>query len=339
LNPRAHTTDTILTALRDLYGLQASHVISLSGGADLQSGVYRVETESTAYVLKIRHTNIDPITLEAPTYLHAHGIAEVLAPLPIADGRLWAEAHGDIWILYPFFAGADGYEASLTDGQWITLGRTLQAAHSAVLPPELHQRVRQEDYSPHWRAIVRNFTGQLGARNDTDPLAQALTSFWGQKRSEIDTIVDRAEQLGRLLLAAPAACTLCHGDLHPGNVLLGAEDALRIVDWDEVMLAPKERDLMLLDGGVGPRWNDPQQDALFFAGYGATEMDPVALSYYHYERIVADLATFGRQIWCQEGSVDERTWALRMVLGNFLPGEVVEMAHRRFEHIPPSTLC
>jgi hypothetical protein len=44
------------------------------------------------------------------------------------------------------------------------------------------------------------------------------------------------------------------------------------------------------------------------------------------------------QIWCQEGSVEERAWALRMVQGSFLAGEVVEMAHRRFEQIPPGTL-
>jgi spectinomycin phosphotransferase len=264
VNPRALTTNTILTVLHDLYTLQASHVISLSGGADMQSAVYRVETESTVYVLKIRHSDIDPITLEAPAYLHTKGIDQVMGPLPTAQGRLWANAHGVVWILYPFFAGADGYEASLTNGQWITLSRTPQAVHSALLPPKLRQWMRREDYSPRWRDIVRDFTAQLGARNDTDPLAQALTSFWAEKRSEIGAIVEQAEQLGRLLLARLAAFVLCHGDLHPGNVLLGAGETLCIVDWNEVMLAPKERDLMLLDGGVSRRWNDAHQDALFF---------------------------------------------------------------------------
>jgi spectinomycin phosphotransferase len=338
LNPRALTSDLIHSALRAIYSLQASHVILLPGGADLQSAVYRVETGDAAYVLKIRRTAIDPITLEAPAYLHAHGIAEVMSALPTAEGRLWANAHDVVWILYPFFASADAYGVSLTTRQWITLGRTLNAVRSSQPLPELRQRLRSEDYSARWRAIVRDFTAQLDTRVDADPLAQALTVFWEQKRSEIGAIVERAEQLGSVLLARPAAFVLCHADLHPGNVLLGSEDTLRIIDWDEVMLAPKERDLMMLDGGVSPRWNDPEQDALFFAGYGATELDLVALSYYTYERIIADLATFGMQIWDGEGSADERALALRMVQGNFLPGEVVEMAHRRFERIAPAFL-
>ena len=66
MNLRALTIDLILGALRHIYRLQASHVISLSGGADLQSAVCRVDTEGTGYVLKIRRTDVDPITLETP---------------------------------------------------------------------------------------------------------------------------------------------------------------------------------------------------------------------------------------------------------------------------------
>lgn len=81
----------------------------------------------------------------------------------------------------------------------------------------------------------------------------------------------RAEQLGRVLRdraeSSADAFVLCHGDLHPGNVLLGAHGELTVVDWDNPMLAPKECDLLLLGGGVGPTWNDPRQDALFFEGY------------------------------------------------------------------------
>jgi spectinomycin phosphotransferase len=167
LHPRTLTSDLILSALRDIYSLQAPHVTLLPGEADMQSAVYRVETADAAYVLKIRRTDIDPITLETPAYLHAHGVAEVMAPLPAADGMLWANAHGVVWILYAFFAGADAYAAPLTTRQWITLGRKLHAVHSALLPPQLRQRMRREDYSPGWRDIVRDFLAQLGTRATT----------------------------------------------------------------------------------------------------------------------------------------------------------------------------
>ena len=90
---------------------------------------------------------------------------------------------------------------------------------------------------------------------------------------------------------------------------------------------------MLLGGGVGSTWNDPRQDALFFEGYGATERDPVALSYYHYERVVAGLAAFGAQGFGMQGSAQDREWGLDMLRGNFLPGKTVEIAHRRYQEL------
>lgn len=32
-----------------------------------------------------------------------------------------------------------------------------------------------------------------------------------------------------------------------------------IVDWDEPIMAPKERDLMFIGGGVANVWNDPSE--------------------------------------------------------------------------------
>jgi spectinomycin phosphotransferase len=91
---------------------------------------------------------------------------------------------------------------------------------------------------------------------------------------------------------------------------------------------------MLLGGGVSSAWNDPRQDALYFEGYGPTELDQVALSYDQHERIVADIAAFGAQIFSMQGGAEEREWGLRMERGNCLPGELVEIAHRRYSQLP-----
>ncbi len=53
-----------------------------------------------------------------------------------------------------------------------------------------------------------------------------------------------------------------------------------MIDWDEVMLAPKERDFLFV--------RPPHADA-FFQGYGQVEIDWVALTYFLWERVVQDL--------------------------------------------------
>ena len=49
---------------------------------------------------------------------------------------------------------------------------------------------------------------------------------------------------------------MCHKDIHGGNILIrtdGQPPVLYILDWDDPILAPKERDLMFIGGGIAPK--------------------------------------------------------------------------------------
>lgn len=335
LTPPDVSAETIIACLREHYGLRVRQVTFLPIGADANAAVYRVEEEDgTPYFLKLKWGDFDEVGVAVPAFLHAQGIHEVMAALPTTFHQLWASAHGFKWLLYPFIEGRDGYEVALSAAQWVALGRSLQAVHATVLPPELSRLVPRENYSPRWRDVVLAFDRTAESEAYEDPIAARLAAFWLTKRSDIRAMVSRAERLGQALRQREDTFVLCHADLHPGNVLLGAHDELAIVDWDNPIFAPKERDLMCLDGGVSDVWNDAREDALFYEGYGPADLDPLALSYYRYERIIADLATFGAQIVGVQGSEEEREWGLRMVQGSFLPGEVVAVAHQTYQQIP-----
>jgi spectinomycin phosphotransferase len=257
-----------------------------------------------------------------------------MAPLATSAQRLWASGHGFTWILYPFFDGHNGFAAPLSDAHWVALGQSLRAIHATALSPTLARRVPREDYAPRWRDIVREFDSQVETRIYDDPIAGSLAAFWITKRDEIHALVERAEQLGQALRQHAHPFVLCHTDLHAGNVLLSANGELTIVDWDEPLFAPKERDLMFVGGGIGAIWNDPHEAALFYEGYGSTEVDPVALAYYRNERIVADLAAYGQQIFGAQGSVEDREHGLQGLMAQFLPNRVVEIAHRTYQRLP-----
>lgn len=335
LTPPDFSTDAISAGLREHYALRVGHVTFLPIGADVNAAVYRVEAEDgTPYFLKLKRGDFDEVAVAIPAFLHARGIEEVMAPLPTATHRLWASGQGFTWILYPFFAGRDGYEAALSDAQWIAFGRSLRAVHATALPPALSRCVPREDYSPRWRDIVVEFDRQAGTHSYDDPIAARLAAFWITKRDEIRSLVARAGQLAQALRQRAGVFVLCHADLHPGNILVGAHDTLAIVDWDNPIFAPKEHDLMCLGGGVGQTWSDAREEALFYQGYGPAELDPLALAYYRYERIIADLAAYGAQLFGVEGSVEDREVGLRMVMGNFLPNEVIAVAHQTYRRIP-----
>lgn len=326
--------DDIIACMHDSFGLPVSQVSFLPLGADVNSAVYRLIVEDdTAYFLKLRGGNFDDVAVAIPAFLQAHGIRAVMAPIPTSAQTLSVHRHGFDWMLYPFFEGKNGFEVALSPAQWIALGASMKAVHTARLPAELLALMPQEDYAPRWRTMVQMFHQQVQQSTYDDPLATRLVAFWTAKRDEIRCVVERAEQLADALQHRAVELVLCHADLHAGNVLVGAHDALAIVDWDSPIMAPKERDLMFVGAGIGDVWNTAQEEALFYQGYGTAAIDPRALAYYRYERIVEDIAAYAEQIFGVRGSADDRAQGLQQLMGQFLPNSVVEIAHRSYAQL------
>ncbi|MBA3944104.1 MAG: phosphotransferase [Herpetosiphonaceae bacterium] len=333
LTPPDISDDIILACVHANFGLPITHATFLPIGADINSFVYRLTSDDgTPYFLKLRRGNFNEVAVTVPAFLYAQGIHRVMAPFPTITHRWWVHAHDFDWMLYPFFAGKNGFEVALSQPQWLALGESMKAVHSTILPPGLVARVPRETYSPRLRRIVETFDDHVEQPFD-DHIAARLAAFWLTKRDEIHCIVQRAEQLAHLLQHRTVDLVVCHADLHGGNVLLSAHDTLAIVDWDELILAPKERDLMFVGGGIGGIWNLPQETLWFYQAYGHTEIDPVGLAYYRYERIVADIAAYGEQIFGIQGSADDREQGLRELMAQFLPNDapVVQIAHKSYQ--------
>lgn len=121
---------------------------------------------------------------------------------------------------------------------------------------------------------------------------------------------------------------LCHADIHTANVLIDAGGQVWIVDWDETVLAPKERDLMFaVGGGISVEMVGPRDEEFFLQGYGATTIDPLALTYYRYAWAVSDLGASGAEVNFRSdlGPVTRRS-AVDLFMGLFSPGNIVSLA-------------
>jgi spectinomycin phosphotransferase len=322
--------ESIIACLRDEYGLNVARLAFLPLGADLNTAVYRaVADDETPYFCKLRGGVFDETSVALPKFLSDQGIAQIIAPLATQTGQLWASLGTFKVILYPFVAGRNGYEVDLTERHWRDFGAALKGVHTAVVPPALIERIRRETYSPRWRETVRTFLGRVEDNVYGDPVAAELAAFLQAKREEILDLVERSERLSQMLRMRSPEFTLCHSDVHAGNILIDANDALYIVDWDDPILAPKERDLMFVGGAQGFTGHTPQEEeTLFYQGYGQTQIDPVALAYYRYERIVVDIAVYCEQLFLTDEGGEDREQSLRYLKSNFLPGGTIEITYK-----------
>jgi spectinomycin phosphotransferase len=312
------------------YGLHIAEITFLPLGADLNTAVYRVTSDDgTAYFLKLRSGVFDETSVALPKFLNEQGIAQVIAPLATSTGQLWANLNTYKVILYPFIEGRNGYEVDLSDSHWIEFGAALKRIHTVTVPPALIDRIPRETYAPKWREMVKASLARIETETFDDPVATKLAALLQIKRAEILDLIERTERLVQVLQTQAQEFVVCHADLHAGNVLIDASGAFYIIDWDTLIRAPKERDLMYAGGGQFRDTRTPQQEeALFYQGYGPTTIDTNALAYYRYERIIEDIAVECEQIFLAAGSGEDREQALRYFSSNFEPNGVIEIAYR-----------
>ena len=319
--------EQLITCLQHDYGLRIVQVDFLPLGNDMNTAVYRVVADDARpYFLKLRRGAFDEITVAIPRLLSDQGMAQIIAPIPTNTGRLWARMDAFALILSPFVTGQNAFEVAVSDRQRMEIGAALKRIHTLALPETLRERIPRETYAPVWRDLVRDFQARAEDTAFVDPVAAQLTALLRAKRAIVDALVLRAEQLAAQLQTRPLEYVLCHADIHAWNLLIDANATLYIVDWDTLILAPKERDLMFVGAGLDKLWPSAREEALFYQGYGATEIDPTALAYYRYERIVEDIAAYCQQLLLTDQGGDDRAEGLRQLVGQFEPGAVIEVA-------------
>jgi len=315
----------IISRVQDEYGLQVAQVNFLPIGADVNTAVYRVDTmDETAYFLKLRKGPFEEITVTLPQFLKNQGIQSIIAPLPTSAGRLCGNLNAYKMILYPFIEGQNAYEVDPSDRQWVDFGAALKRIHAIHLPPVLSGQIPRETYSPKWRELVKAFQAQAEEASFDDPTAVKLAAFIRARRREIDLLVSRADQLGQVLRAHSPEPVLSHSDIHAGNLLLGANDDLYIVDWDAPIFSPKEHDLAMMGGSTV--WSSAHEETLFYQGYGQIEIDLAALEYYRCERIILDIADYCEQLFLSNEGGEDREQGYQYFVSNFLPNHEIELA-------------
>jgi spectinomycin phosphotransferase len=319
----------LVAAIETAYDLAVTRLEFLPLGHDSSSWVYRLQSaDGGAQFVKLRAGPLNEASLRVPRLLRAAGVTGIIAPLPARDGSLWACAGPYTLILYPFLEASSGMATGLSDVQWRAYGAVLRQIHSTAVPPELAALMRREEYSPPGADTIRKADAALTQASPADTSGRELAAFWEERRDVILALLLRAEELGRELARREPPLVLCHADVHTGNVLGDSAGGVWIVDWDETLLAPKERDLMFVVGGISRKFVDPRQEALCLEGYGPAPIDRDALAYYRYAWAVSDIAAYSADLLFRPdlGPV-ARAEAMAGLRVLFQPGEIVGIAY------------
>ncbi|WP_329001964.1 phosphotransferase [Kribbella sp. NBC_00709] len=197
--------------------------------------------------------------IQTARQLADRGYEFVVPPLPDRTGRLVREAlPGWTFQVLPYLHGW-----STPDGAWDDpaereqIARIVGRLHAAT-PPDALQR---------WDFAVPDCDALLAALADLDrrwstgPYAEPTRLRLAGAYEYVHRRLEHYDALAREIEASDEPWVVTHGEPHSANVLRVTDDAastaprngdagrMRLVDWETVRLAPRERDLAAILGG------------------------------------------------------------------------------------------
>lgn len=316
----------IRKCLDKAYGLAITSVTFLPLGADFNTQVYQVTTNTNVrYFLKLRSGEFNTASVSIPNFLARKGLKNIISVQTTKTGELTAKLGLFIVILYPYVQGENGIDKKLSDQQWIEFGHAMKVLHSADIPGSLTTNLPHETFSLPWNTPVKEFLKYAATDNLQDPLAQEAALFITSKKAVINKLLEESEKLAGLLQKQSHDYTVCHGDIHCWNLLVDEKKQLFIIDWDTMVIAPKERDLMFIGAGIGDTGRTQiEEETLFYQGYGPTQVNHEAIFYYRCTRIIEDIGVYCQHIFDSSDSHENRKQSLEYLQSNFIPGATIE---------------
>lgn len=314
--------EPIVTTLETHFGLQIRSLDFLTLGNDPNSYLYRIETASKNYLVKLRKGDFYRASLTIPYFLHRSGNTHIVPPSASRSGELSVQIEGYILSLYRWIEGQSGIDLTLTQLQQTQFGKIIRSIHEAQLSPELIQDVQKERFIAKGEVSTRSLLSELP--EFSDPILQKAANFWRENSNEIQQITDRTAEIGQQLQMLDLRFVLCHADIHKANIIIDNHDYIHVIDWDGVILAPKERDLMFF----AEIRRDHDHTNSILQAYGDPQVNQLALAYYRYEWIVQEFGDYGELLFLRDDlTEDMKQFALNELQQLFEPGDVIESAY------------
>lgn len=318
----------IIQCLLDAYELKVDQISFLPLGADFNTAVYRVTAnDKTDYFLKLRGGDFCDASVVVAKCLSQLGLKHVIPPLTTKSGEYWTNLNSFKVILYPYIDGRNAVEEKLSDQQWIQFGTAIKKLHTTDIPKAINIHVPQETFSSKWCDTVTSFLDHIENEKFDDSIAAQTALFLKSKSDLIFSLIKHVEELRSILQDQPLEYVLCHADIHGWNLLIDGNNDLYLIDWDTLILAPKERELMFIGAGIWDSGCTPAEEkSLFYKGYGETEISQDAICYYRLDRIIQDIGEYCEHIFLSDDGYDNRMQSFEYLQANFLQNGTVERA-------------
>lgn len=279
---------TILENLNYFYPEKFTSIDFLPFGNNANSFVYQVSTKKIQYFLKLRRGNFSPGGVLLQDYLSNHSSIVTPSVMRNSIGNLWSEFGQFTFIVSEYASGLSGDKAIKDEGLFQNIGSIARELHRQNPPAEIISHMPIETFDSNRKSdflAIRNWVRRTKPKTDFKAHFQNL---WNKYSNEVELVLSTLLEMESNLRTQEVIFCVCHSDLHLPNFLVDKNNTVAVIDWDNPILAPVERDLVYIIGKEGEKE--------FLRGYGKYEHHHQLLKYYRFERALEAIVEYGKRI-------------------------------------------
>lgn len=249
--------------------------------------------DNKKYFLKIhkaRNLSQQRFQLLYDLYTKAN-ISQIPHPIPTIENQLGILINSYPTVLFNYINGVTSQNHKLTSNQYQQLGELLGKVHQAKNIISGFS-VKEKFDIPSEDEFLKVLK-LISQKENYNPIQSAALKLLYPIKNQLAEELKKLEAIRKQLISDKIEFVLCHGEPTPDNIMLDRLGVVYLVDWDEPILAPKEKDLLFLSNTLEP----------VMTGYAKYSQDlsinPLVKNFYNHLWNIREIADFGGRIFIE----------------------------------------
>lgn len=299
---RLNVNDSVIVAaVQNSFGitLQSLEFLPVGEGAWAYKGVDANNKEWFVKLCRLDTSNVAQVT----SYLHNDlELPFVLSPI-LPQGQKATPKINDTYVsIYPYIEGETLSYDNLNKEYLVEIASDLRKLHDATLSQYIESLLPKETFDKY-QATVPVLIDKASHYEGNDELLQQLRAVINAYSEAIEQSIRNARTISDYCKGQTYDMVVCHTDIHPFNVMK-TSNGLKMIDWDAIMLAPREDDLRFYGA-------ENRGDTAFHRAYGMDyQVDQNLITYYGYEWVLQEYDDWTRRLFDASLAYDARVHAL-----------------------------
>lgn len=281
--------DLIKSFIEENYNIKVTNLVFNTAGE--ASWSYRVETKAYQLFFFKIHTNLHehkPRFELTYKLFNECGIKNITHPIKNKNGELVIYLDKYPAALFNFIQGHNAAENELTEEQSFALGILLGQIHNAK--NAIRNFSIKEDFAyGNKNRLLDSINKSNELLNDKSEYKKKVAELLIEYKEKILNQLGALEELGNKLRNQDIDFVICHGEPHRWNTMVNDKGEVFLIDWDDSILASKEKDLTMI-----------KDDPIKLAGYksivGDFVMNEEVIHYYDLEWNISEVDAWSSQI-------------------------------------------